>query len=56
VLALIFAVPTLDAIFKVAPPTPGLLASALLVALISGGWFGLVRKLGRRRTPGAGVR
>jgi len=48
VLALIFAVPTLDAIFKVAPPTPGLLASALLVALISGGWFGLVRKLGRR--------
>ncbi len=53
VLALIFAVPTLDTIFKVAPPTPGLLASALLVALISGGWFGLVRKLGRRRAPAA---
>ncbi|WP_419252165.1 cation-translocating P-type ATPase [Caulobacter sp. ErkDOM-YI] len=55
VLALIFAVPTLDAIFKVAPPTPGLLAGALLVALISGGWFGLVRKLGRRPAPGVRV-
>ncbi len=46
-LALIFAVPTLDAIFKVAPPAPSLLASALLVALASGGWFSLVRKLSR---------
>ncbi len=54
-LALIFAVPTLDTIFKVAPPSPGLLAGALLVALISGGWFGLVRKLGRRPPPGAGL-
>ena len=25
------------------------------VALISGGWFGLVRKLGRRPAPAAGV-
>ena len=47
-LALIFAVPTLDAIFKVAPPSSGLLASALLVALASGGWFGLARTLGQR--------
>ncbi|WP_425997951.1 cation-translocating P-type ATPase [Caulobacter sp. DWR1-3-2b1] len=47
-LALIFAVPTLDAIFKVAPPSSGLLAGALLVALASGGWFGLVRSLGSR--------
>ena len=45
-LALIFAVPALDTIFKVAPPSPGLLAAALLVALASGGWFGLVRALG----------
>jgi len=47
-LALIFAVPALGAIFKVASPTPGMLAGALLVALVSGGWFGLVRTLGRR--------
>lgn len=48
VLAIIFAVPTLDTIFKVAPPSPGLLASALAIAIASGGWFGLARSLGRR--------
>ena len=47
-LALIFAVPSLDAIFKVAPPTPVLLAAALLTALVSGGWFGLARWATRR--------
>jgi len=48
-MALIFAVPSLDVIFKVAPPSPSLLATALLVALASGGWFGVVRSLGARR-------
>jgi Ca2+-transporting ATPase len=47
-LTFIFAVPTLDTIFKVGPPSPGLLASALLAALASGGWFGLTRNWGRR--------
>ncbi|PTS83221.1 MULTISPECIES: cation-translocating P-type ATPase [unclassified Caulobacter] len=49
-LILIFAVPTLDGIFKVAPPTPGLLALALLTAIASGGWFGVARSL-RRHWP-----
>lgn len=52
-LALIFAVPTLDAIFKVAPPSLGLLASALLIAIASGGWFGLARRLGHRPSQGS---
>lgn len=49
-LALIFGVPGLAAIFKVAPPSPGLLFGALALAMIGGGWFGLVRAL-RRRPP-----
>lgn len=47
-LVLIFAVPTLAGIFKVAPPSPGLLFAALGLAMVGGGWFGLVRALGRR--------
>ncbi|ADG08630.1 cation-translocating P-type ATPase [Caulobacter segnis] len=47
-LALIFAVPPLGDIFKVAPPSPGLLLGALALAAVGGGWFGLVRAVDRR--------
>ncbi|MDR6626751.1 cation-translocating P-type ATPase [Caulobacter segnis] len=48
-LVLIFAIPTLAAIFKVAPPSPGLLFAALTLAMVGGGWFGPVRALQRVR-------
>lgn len=53
-LALIFAVPAVGAIFKVAPPSPGLLFGALALALVGGGWFGLVRALERVRSSARG--
>ncbi|WP_421736657.1 cation-translocating P-type ATPase [Caulobacter sp.] len=59
VLALIFATPALDTIFKVAPPSPGLLASALLIAIASGGWFAVARRLGgpgKASSPVASIR
>ena len=43
VLTLILLVPPLGALFKVAPLSAPLLLAALVVAGISGGWFGLAR-------------
>ena len=48
ILTLVLTVPPLEALFKVAPPNPQFLALALLVAIISGGWFGLVRRMPRQ--------
>ncbi len=45
VLALVLMVPYLAAVFKVSPPHPPLLALALLVAVLGGGWFGVARSL-----------
>ena len=51
VLALIMTIPPLTRVFQVAPLHLPLLALALGVACISGGWFGLGRSLGSRIGP-----
>jgi Ca2+-transporting ATPase len=48
VTAAVLAVPPVAAVFRVAPPDPALLATALAVALAAGGWPGLVNRLRRR--------
>jgi len=48
-LALILYVPALAAVFRVAPATPALTGLALATGLISGGWFGVARRLAARR-------
>ncbi len=45
VLVLVFAIPALAVMFKMATPQPPLLIEALLTALVSGGWLGLARVL-----------
>lgn len=50
VLTMVLAIPPLAGVFKVAPPHLPLLALALVVAIFSGGWFGVVRSL-RNRVP-----
>lgn len=47
-LTVIFAVPSLAAVFKVAAPSLDLLFGALALAMLGGGWFGLVRARRRR--------
>ncbi|MEO8112744.1 MAG: HAD-IC family P-type ATPase, partial [Phenylobacterium sp.] len=54
-LALILAVPALAAMFRIAPPEPGLLLAALLIAAASGGWFGLRRLAPARWRPVLGA-
>ncbi len=51
VMSLVFSVPAFASMFEVAPPPPTLLAAALAIALISGGWTASLRLLGRK--PGA---
>lgn len=48
VLTLVLTIPSLATLFKVASPSPQFLGLALLVAIISGGWFGLVRRMPRQ--------
>ncbi|MCI3135590.1 cation-translocating P-type ATPase [Phenylobacterium aquaticum] len=50
VLAAVLTIPPLEAAFKVATPHSGLWLIALAVALVSGGWFGVARRL-RTRPP-----
>jgi len=40
-------VPPMEAVFKVAPPHLNLFLLSLAVAIVSGGWFGVVRSLRR---------
>jgi Ca2+-transporting ATPase len=49
VLALILTVPTLAEVFKVSAPHPSLLALAVGAAVISGGWFGIFRRVSALR-------
>jgi Ca2+-transporting ATPase len=51
-LALILTVPALAAVFQVARPPAPLLAAALAVAVVSGGWLGLALRLRRAASPG----
>ncbi len=54
VLALVLTVPTLAEVFKISPPHPALLLLALGVAVVSGGWFGVLRRIATmRREPAA---
>ena len=56
VLALILTVPTLAEVFKVSTPHPYLLALAVGAAVISGGWFGIFRRVSAlRRDLAAGT-
>jgi Ca2+-transporting ATPase len=48
VLAIVLAVPGVGSVFKVAAPSAVLLLVALAVALVSGGWFGIAKRLSRR--------
>jgi len=48
VLTLVLTIPQLAGIFEVAPPHPPLLLAALVIAIISGGWFGVARRLHNR--------
>lgn len=45
VLTAVLTIPPLEAVFKVATPHGGLLLIALAVALVSGGWFGVARRI-----------
>ncbi|WP_304179991.1 cation-translocating P-type ATPase [Phenylobacterium aquaticum] len=45
VLTAVLTVPPLEGVFKVSTPHGGLLIIALAVALVSGGWFGVVRRI-----------
>lgn len=49
VLTAVLTIPPLEAVFKVSTPHGGLLFIALAVALVSGGWFGVVRRIKFRR-------
>jgi Ca2+-transporting ATPase len=49
VLALVLTVPTLAEVFKVSAPRPILLALAVGVAVVSGGWFGILRRVSALR-------
>jgi len=53
VLALVLSVPAMAAIFRISTPRPGLLLLALAVAVVSGGWFGVVRRISARFASGA---
>ncbi|HET7717696.1 MAG TPA: cation-translocating P-type ATPase, partial [Bauldia sp.] len=50
VLAVILFVPPASAVFQVARPSSGALAAALGVALVAGGWFGFIRRIGVLRS------
>jgi len=57
VLALVLAVPALAEVFSMALPDARLLALALLIAVMSGGWLGLLLRLRNRNPSGqAGTR
>ena len=47
-LTLVLGVPLLAGVFRMAAPGAPLLALALAVGAVSGGWFGVVRAVGRR--------
>ena len=49
-LAIVLFVPPAAALFQVSQPSPGALAAALGVALVAGGWFGFLRRLGLVRS------
>ena len=53
ILAMVLLVPPLAGVFKVAPPHLPLLAIALVIACVSGGWLGVARNLSRRRERNA---
>jgi Ca2+-transporting ATPase len=52
VLAIVLAVPGVGTVFKVAAPSAVLLLIALSVALVSGGWFGISKRLSHRSPRG----
>ncbi len=46
IVIVILLVPWISRTFAIAPPPPSVLAIALAVALITGGWYGLLRRIG----------